>query len=30
MELGNFPGCPVVKIPCFQFKGHVFNSWLEN
>ena len=21
----DFPGSPVVKIPCFQFRGHWFN-----
>ena len=30
MEWGKFPGYPVVKILYFQFRGHVFNSWLEN
>lgn len=25
---GGFLGGPVVKTPCFHYKGHRFNSWL--
>ena len=26
----NFPGGPVVKNPCFRWRGHRFNPWLGN
>ena len=26
----DFPGGPVVKIPCFQCRGHGFHSWSGN
>ena len=26
----DFPGGPVVKIPCFQCRGHRFHSWSGN
>ena len=26
----DFPGGPVVKILCFQHRGHRFNPWLGN
>ena len=28
--LGNLPCGAVIKTPCFQCRGHVFNSWLGN
>ena len=27
---GDFPGGPVVKTPCFQCRGHRFDSWSGN
>ena len=27
-EVGDFPGSPVVKIPCSQFRGHGFHPRL--
>ena len=27
---GELPGGPVVKIPCFHWRGHKFNPWLGN
>ena len=27
---GDFPGGPVVRMPCFHCRGHRFNSWSWN
>ena len=27
-QRGEFPGCPVVKTPCLQSRGHRFNPWV--
>ena len=27
---GDFPGGPVVKTPCFQFRGRGFDPWWGN
>ena len=29
-NLGNFPGGPVAKTPCFQCRGSGFDPWSEN
>ena len=26
----DFPGGPVVKTPCFHYRGHGFDPWLGN
>ena len=29
-NVGDFPGSPVVKTPCSQYRQHGFNPWLGN
>ena len=29
-NVGDFPGSPVVKTPCFHCRGHGFNPWSRN